>query len=325
MLKPLALFAMTHPWMQEMVLKSAPPEFDVQFVNLADVEAARAYLPRADFLMTTNLPSSLVPFLTRCKLVQHQGVGVDGVDVAGLAQAGIPLAITPAGTVVGVAEHTLLLILALSKQLVSVDKSMQQGEFDNVGWRSNSYFLYQKTLGIVGLGRIGQRAAKLAAAFEATLVYYDVFRQPEKVERDLNITYMSFEQLLAEADIVSVHTPLTPETDRLFGRDEFAQMKQGAMFINTSRGGVYDMDALYESLKAGHIGSAGLDVFNPEPPPADHPILQLTNVITTPHMATGTVDAHAMKAKAQFANFSRVLAGEPARDVIEPLPGDATD
>ncbi|NHZ70449.1 MAG: lactate dehydrogenase [Proteobacteria bacterium] len=317
MTKPVAVFALTHPWMREMVLRVAPAEFDVRFVDISDRKAAGELLPLADFFMTTYLPGDVVPLLSRCRLVHHQGVGVDGIDTDALAIAGIPLAITPEGTVIGVAEHTVLLILAVYKQLVLVDESMRhRGEFDSVRWRSNSFFLYGKTLGIVGLGRIGQRAAELATAFEANLIYHDVFRQPETVEENLGITYVSFDHLLAEADIVSVHTPLTPETSGLFGSEEFARMRQGAIFINTSRGGTYDMDALYEGLRTGHLGGAGLDVFSPEPPPPDHPILQLENVVCTPHMATGTVDAHLMKATAQFENFSRVLRGESPHNIV---------
>lgn len=316
MAKPLALFALTHPWMQEMVLRVAPPEFDVRFVELSNHKAATEQLPLADFLMTIYLPSELVQFLSRCKLVQHQGVGVDGIDTRALAAAHIPLATTPEGTVIGVAEHTLLLILALSKQLVRVDASIRKGEYDNVRWRSNSYFLHRKTLGIVGLGRIGQRVAHLAKAFEANLVYSDPFRQSQEVERALEVKYVPLDNLLTEADIVSVHTPLTKDTEEMFGSEQFSRMRKGALFINTGRGGTYDMDALYASLDSGHLGGAGLDVFNPEPPPQDHPILQLPNVISTPHMATGTVDAHLMKAKGQFDNFGRVLRGETPHNLV---------
>jgi len=316
MAKPLALFALTHPWMKEMVLRAAPPEFDVRFVDLSNYEAASELLPLADFLMTTYLPSELVQFLSRCKLVQHQGVGVDGIDTSALSTARIPLAITPEGTVIGVAEHTVLLILALSKQLVSVDASIRKGEYDNVRWRSNSYFLYRKKLGIVGLGRIGQRVAHLAKAFEANLVYSDPFRQSPEVERALDIVYVPLDRLLEEADIITLHTPLTAETENMFGSEQFSRMRPGALFINTSRGGTFDMDALYASLDLGHLGGAGLDVFNPEPPPQDHPILQLPNVISTPHMATGTVDAHLMKARGQFDNFGRVLRGETPHNLV---------
>jgi phosphoglycerate dehydrogenase-like enzyme len=314
--RSVAVFAFDHPWMQEMVLKVAPPEFEVKFLDVNDPGQVEILLPQADFIMINQLPAEWVALLKRCKLVHHQGVGYDGIDVAALKRAGIPLATTPEGTIIGVAEHTILLILALSKQLVQVHESMRQGKFLNIDWRINAHFLYRKTLGIVGFGRIGRRVAQLARGFEAQLIYYDPVRPPEAVEQELGVSYVPFEALLPQADIISVHTPLTPETKGLFGSAQFSRMKPGTFFINTSRGGTYDMDALYEYLWNGHLGGAGLDVFNPEPPPPDHPILQLPNVICTPHVATGTVEAHLQKAEAQFENFKRVLRGEPPNNQV---------
>jgi phosphoglycerate dehydrogenase-like enzyme len=299
-----------------MTLEAAPPEFDVRFVDINDEAEVQRLFPQADFLSAHPLTAEHVALLRRCKLVQLQGVGYNGIDVDALAEAGIPLAATPEGTVIGVAEHTILLILALYKQIVQVHGSMRQGTFDNLGWRAGSHFLFQKTLGIVGLGRIGQRVAHLAKGFETNSIYFDVLRPSPAVEKELKATFVPFEELLAQADIVSVHTPHTPETEGLFGSGEFARMKPGALFINTSRGRTYDMDALHECLRSGHLGGAGLDVFNPEPPPPDHPILQLPNVVCTPHMATGTVEAHQMKARSQFDNFQRVLRGEVPHNLI---------
>ncbi|MFC1714610.1 2-hydroxyacid dehydrogenase [Candidatus Poribacteria bacterium] len=316
--KPVALFAFSHPWTQEMMLKAAPPDFEVRFLENRDEQTLQRELPFADLFVTTFLPAKWVPLLKRCKLVQHQGVGYDDIDVEALTEAGIPFAITPDGTVIGVAEHTILFILALSKQLVQVHNGMNRGEeFDPMLWRPNSHFFYGRTLGIVGFGRIGRRVGRLVRSFEVELIYYDVIRAPESLERELNAKYMPFQKLLTISDVISVHTPLTSETEGLFGKGEFARMKPGAFFINTGRGGTYDMDALYENLKSGHLGGAGLDVYNPEPPPMDHPIFQLPNVICTPHMATGTVEAHIAKAEAQFNNLRRVLRGEEPHNLVK--------
>lgn len=315
---PTAVFALSHPWMQEMILKAAPADFEVKFLDSADAAAVQSLLPQADVLMANHVPAEWVPLLARCKLVQHQGVGYDGIDVAALDEAGIPVALTPEGTVIGVAEHTILLILALYKQLVQVHLDMVAGHFNNIDWRANNHFFYQKTLGIAGFGRIGRRVAHLARAFEVELLYYDVVRAPQSLEAALEASHVSFDDLLMRADIISVHTPLTPDTTNLFNASAFRRMKPGAIFINTSRGGTFDMDALYEALQAGQIAGAGLDVFNPEPPPPDHPILQLPNVVCTPHVATGTVEAHIMKAQAQFENFRRVLGGQTPHNQVKP-------
>jgi phosphoglycerate dehydrogenase-like enzyme len=311
--QPVAVFVLTHPWMQKMVRQAAPPGFDVRFLDAGDGEAAASLLPQADFLMTVELPPAWVSLLQRCRLVQLQGVGYDAIDMAGLSRAGIPLAATPEGTIIGVAEHTLMLILALYRQLVPIHESMRAGHFDSLSWRSRSYSLYGKVLGLVGFGRIGQRVGQLAAAFSAHVIYYDI--APAAVEAT-EASYRPLEALLAEADIVSVHAALTPQTRGLFNAQTLARMKPGALFINTSRGGTYDMDALYAELQSGRLLGAGLDVFNPEPVPPDHPLLRLPNVICTPHIAAGTVDAHLEKARAQFANFQRVLAGQPPDNLV---------
>jgi phosphoglycerate dehydrogenase-like enzyme len=316
--KPVAVFNFQNVWMQQMIRQAAPAGFDVRFVSdPRNDSAVRDLLAEADFLVTIELPGAWIGWLTRCKLVQLQGVGFDAVDRAGLVAAGIPLAATPEGTTVGVAEHTILFILALNKRLVEVHASVARGEFDKIGWRDRCHFFAGQTLGIVGLGRIGRRVAQLARAFDARVIYIDVRRAEREVEAACGAEYRSFGDLLAEADIVTVHTPLDASTENLFGAREFARMKPGAVFINTSRGGTYDLDALYASLRSGHLRGAGLDVFQPQPPPANHPLLKLPNVICTPHMATGTVEAHREKALAQFANFSRVLRGEPPMHRVE--------
>lgn len=314
--KVVAVFQYLFEWGKEITENVAPEEFEVRFIDFNNDEEVRSNLPDADFVMTCTLKEEYVSLLNNCKLIQHQGVGHDGIALEALKKEGIPFAVTPEGTVNGVAEHTILLILALSKQLIKANQHVKNGNFDSREFRPNCHFLGGRTLGIVGFGRIGQRAAHFANAFEARIIYNDLFRASLDIEKNLNSEFKSFDELLSEADIVSVHTPFTPETELQFDAEAFSKMKQGSYFVNTGRGQTYDMDALYEALISGHIAGAGLDVFNPEPPPADHPILQLPNVICTPHMATGTVEAHLAKANAQFDNFKRVLNGEKPINTI---------
>jgi phosphoglycerate dehydrogenase-like enzyme len=148
------------------------------------------------------------------------------------------------------------------------------------------------------------------------ILYTDVVRAEETTEVELGATFVTLDELLSQSDIVSMHTPLTPQTQGMLGAAEFARMRQGAYCVITGRGQTYDMDALCEALKSGHLAGAGIDVYNPEPPPMDHPILRLPNVICTPHMATGTVEAHQAKARAQFENLKRVLAGQEPFNVV---------
>ena len=157
--RPMALFVHANLWVREQFQKMAPPSFDVQFADPADARALSTLLPNANFLVADDVPAEWVPLLCKnCKLVQLTGVGFDGVAVSALHSAKIPLAATPEGTVVGVAEHTILLILALSKQIVQVHRSVSAGEFDTIAWRANSHFFYGRTLGLVGLGRIGKKS-----------------------------------------------------------------------------------------------------------------------------------------------------------------------
>jgi phosphoglycerate dehydrogenase-like enzyme len=314
--RPVAVFDLPPEWMRDVTRRVAPPGFDVRFLDREDPGAADRLLPDADFYVVWTMPSEEVGLLRRCKLVQLAGVGYDDIPVADILRTGIPVASTPEGTVVGVAEHAIMLILGLYKHVAEVHASMRAGRFDTFGFRPSSHFFAGKTLGIVGFGRIGRRVARLACAFDARVIYHDVVRADPGVERSLGATRVPLAQLVSEADAITVHTTLTPESTGLFDAARFARMKPGAIFINTSRGGTYDMDALYASLRDGHLAGAGLDVFNPEPPPSDHPIFQLPNVLCTPHMATGTIEATQQKAESQFANFQRVLRGEPPLNLV---------
>ena len=314
--RPLLVFTTCHPWIQNVVAEVKPPEFDVEFLDLTDQAATEAVLPRADFVVCIALSVAQARLLQRCKLVMHNGVGYDAIAVDTLSEMGIPVAVTPAMTPEGVAEHTLMLILALSKQLPAVQASMRAGEWNMFGWREGSHNLAGRTLGIVGLGRIGKRVAHLAHAFGCQVLYNDIVEMPPELEARYELERVEFDTLLEQADIVTLHVPLTELTWGMMGREEFGRMRSNAIFINTCRGKVYDMDALYDAIISGHLYGAGIDVYNPEPPPPDHPILQLPNVICTSHVASGTVERQYAINRAQFANCQRVLAGQQPLNLI---------
>jgi phosphoglycerate dehydrogenase-like enzyme len=305
-----------HPWIEQVVAEVQPPGFDVEFVDLRDPVATAAVLPRADFLVCISLTPEQANLLERCKLVMHNGVGYDAIDRNTLATKGIPLAITPTMTPEGVSEHALMMILALLKQLPSVQHSMRAGEWDKFGWREGSHNLSYKTLGIVGLGRIGKRLAHVASAFGCRILYTDLVEAPGELADRCSLERVDLPTLIATADIISAHVPLTPQTTGMFGAAEFAAMKPGALFINTSRGPTYDLDALTAAVLSGHLLGAGVDVFDPEPPPADHLVFSLSNVISTPHIASGTVERQYAINRAQFANCQRVLDGLEPENLI---------
>lgn len=293
-----------------------PDEFDVEFLDLNDADAVAATLPRVDAVICLSLTTEQCRMLDRCKLVMHNGVGYDAIDIETLTEMGIPVAVTPVMTPEGVAEHALMLILALSKQLPAVQQSMKSGEWNMLGWREGSHNLSYKTLGIIGVGRIGKRIAHLAHAFGCRILYTDIVEAPAELVQAYGLERVERDVLIAQADIITLHVPLTDQTRSMFGAEEFASMKPGAIFINTSRGPTYDLEALVDSVESGHLFGAGVDVFDPEPPPDDHRVFSVMNIITTPHISSGTVERQYAINRAQFANAQRVFAGREPNDRI---------
>jgi len=281
-------------------------------------EPVEEVLPQADFALvaTTPLPGPVFSSAPRLRLVQHQGVGYNKTDVGAAAARGIPVALCPAGTSIGVAEHVFLLILALYKRIREADRSMREGKFYQWELRSRSFEMYGKTMAIVGLGRIGREVAKRSQAFGLQLIYSDLYRASAQVERDYSAQFVSFDECLAGSDILSLHLPLNPDTHHLIGRKELSRMKPSAVLINTARGPLVDETALVEALQSRQIAGAGLDVYETEPPPGDHPLFLLENVVLTPHIAAGTLDALVAKMDACFENMQRVTRGERPLDLV---------
>ena len=303
----------------DIIASRLPEGFKLITVEDASDEAARKALAQADFVLvaTHPLPESLIDAAPNLRMIQHQGVGYEKTDVQAAARRGIPVALCPAGTIIGVAEHTFLMILAVYKQLVRADRSVREGEWLQFGLRAGSFEIAGKTLGLVGFGRIGQEVAKRARAFQAQVVYYDVIRQNEEQERSLGVRYLPFDELLALSDIVSLHLPVTPDSRHLINANTLQKMKRGAVLVNTSRGALVDEQALEAALDSGQIGGAGLDVFEKEPPDVNNPLFKRWNVVVTPHISAGTKDALVAKMDSAFANMVRVTEGKQPLDVVQ--------
>jgi phosphoglycerate dehydrogenase-like enzyme len=307
---------------EQIVRACLPPELELRVRR--EVELVAEVLHDADFVLvaTTPLPAAALAGAKRLRLIQHQGVGYDKTDVAAATRLGIPVALCPAGTSIGVAEHVFLLILALYKRLRVAEAALRGGSWLQWELRAGSYELAGKTLGLVGLGRIGREVTVRARAFAANVIYYDVARAGPEVEQSLGVQFTPFAELLAETDIISLHLPLNPATRHIIGAPELRLMRPPAVLINTARGPLVDEAALVAALQAGQIAGAGLDVFEAEPVSASDPLLKLPNVVLTPHIAAGTADALVVKMKACFANMLRVSRGEtPADTVTPPIPG----
>jgi phosphoglycerate dehydrogenase-like enzyme len=256
----------------------------------------------------------------RLKLVQLSSAGYDRVDVEAARKAGVPVATNGGANAIAVAEHTLMLMLAVLKRLVRLHNDVVAGR-----WRASDFGearvheLAGKTLGIIGLGNIGKKVARRAAAFDMRMQYYDIARLTEDQEDALGVRFVLFIELLRTSDVVSLHVPLDDTTRRMLGAGEFALMKPTAILINTCRGLVVDEDALHRALTQGQIAAAGLDVMVEEPPAPNHPLLTLPNVTLTPHSAGPTWENWTARFRNGFDNIQRVAAGARPRWVIPEL------
>mgnify|MGYP005850897319 CR=1 FL=1 len=311
-------FATVPPAVRDIVASQVPEGWEFTTLTSGDPQEKETKFREADYILvaTERITEEMLANAPRLRLIQHQGVGYDNIDMAAARRRGVPVALTPEGTSVGVAEHTFLLILSLYKKILQAHRSLIEGKWLVWDLRPHSYEICGKTIGLIGFGRIGQEVAKRAVAFEAKPVYCDVVPASPEVERRCGATRLSLEELLRTSDIVSLHVPRTPQTVGMIGARELALMKATAVLINTARGGLVDEAALYRALAERRIAGAGLDVFEEEPPAPDNPLFGLDNVVLTPHISAGTKDALVTKMKAAFANMLRVHQGVPPHNQV---------
>jgi len=256
----------------------------------------------------------------KLKLVQLLSAGYDRVDIEAARKAGVPVSNNGGANAIAVAEHTLMLMLAVLKRVVRFHNDVVAGKWRVGGFDDQRvYELSRKTLGIVGLGNIGKKVARRAAAFDMAVQYYDIARLTEAEEDALGVRFVLLPELLRTSDVVSLHVPLDDSTRHLLGAREFAQMKPGAILINTCRGPVVDEAALHRALKDGQVAAAGLDVLAEEPPAKDHPLFTLPNVTLTPHSAGPTWENWTARFRNGFDNILRVAAGRAPKWVIPEL------
>ena len=241
------------------------------------------------------------------RVVSKHGVGVDNIDLDAAASRGIPVLVASGANAVSVAEHAMALLLAVTKRVVPLDRSLREGRWEKPGFQGRE--LAGSTLGLVGFGAIARQTAAFARAFSLRVQAYDPFAQPGSfAEADVD-RVEEVDDLLATSDIVSLHCPLTPDTRHLLNAASLARMKPGAVVVNTARGGLIDEAALLEALRSGHLAGAGLDSFEREPPDPDHPFWSDLRVVATPHIGGVTAQANAR------------VGVEAAQGVIEVLSG----
>jgi phosphoglycerate dehydrogenase-like enzyme len=309
------------PALYDLIRERVPPGFELVTLERDDDDERRRLIADCEIVIVAahRFGSEMIEAAPRLRLVLHQGVGYhDTVDTAAIALRGIPLAITPEGTSIGVSEHAVMLMLAVCKQLSFVDAELRAGRFHINTLRPVARELHGRTIGYIGMGRIGQGVATRLRAWGTTGIYADPIPLTPAREAELGLRRTSHDELLETADIVTLHLPLTAQTRGMIGAAALARMKPGAMLINTARGPLVDETALCAALAGGRLAGAGLDVFTVEPPEADNPLYRFPNVVLTPHIAAGSRDAFITKMNAVFANAERFYRGEALANPIDP-------
>ena len=304
------------PDLRQTVVDRALPGMDVvaAAANLPDDEKIKL-VRDADFIMLFpgRLSDPVLQAAKKCKLIQLLSAGYDEMNLRLAEDLGIPVANNGGANRVAVSEHTMMLILSCYRRLMYYANNVKAGRWKQEQDRKLDVFeLEGKTLGIIGMGNIGQQVAKRARAFDVDLIYYDKYHPlPPTQEEALGLQAVPLEELLRTSDVVTLHVPLTRETRGMIGPRELAMMKRSAVIINTSRGGVINEPALAEALREGTIAAAGLDVMEHEPPDPSDPLLKLDNAIITPHTAGPTLESIPKRADNSFANIQRVWQGQP--------------
>jgi D-3-phosphoglycerate dehydrogenase / 2-oxoglutarate reductase len=252
---------------------------------IAALQAADGVIVRSG----TRITADLLQEPGKLRVVVRAGVGVDNIDVAAATRQGIVVMNTPGGNTISTAEHTITMLMSLSRHVPAADASLKAGKWERTKFVGSQ--LAGKTLGVIGLGRIGREVARRAAGLDMHIVGFDPFMAPDKAAQLGIEAVTDLDLLLPKCDYVTVHTPLTDETRHLLDARRLGLLKKGARVLNCARGGIIEEAALAEALKSGHLAGAALDVFVDEPPPADHPLLKLPTLIATPHLGASTMEA----------------------------------
>ncbi len=267
--------------------------FDVVYSEYPSEDELLELIRGVDALVVRSKPvvsRRVIEAADKLRVIGRAGVGLDNIDVDAAKERGIAVFNVPSAPTRSVAELAIGLMIAVLRRIAYADRLLREGRW--VKKECMGFELYGRVLGLIGFGRIGREVARIAHhGFGMKVLYYDVVRAPRDVEEELRASYIELDDLLREADIVSLHVPLLPQTRHLINEDKLRLMKKTAILINTSRGGVVDTNALVKALNEGWIAGAGLDVYEEEPLPPNHPLTKLDNVVLTPHIGASTYEA----------------------------------
>ena len=261
-------------------------------------------------LLTERVDREFLDAAPACKIVANMAVGYNNVDVEACTERKVLVTNTPGVLTETTADFAFALLMAVARFVVPGVQYVKEGKWKT--WSPTLFVgrdIHHATLGIVGMGRIGQEMAKRGRGFDMEIIYYDVYRR-EDLEQQHGYRYVDVDTLLAESDFVTVHVDLNESTRKMFSSDAFRKMKKTAYLINAARGPIVDTDALYEALRSGESAGAGLDVADPDPLPADHPLLTLENAVVCPHIASASLQTRTKMAVLAAENIVAVLNGE---------------
>ena len=304
----------------EVMMGQAPDELEITVVDPALSEQEKIELCRdADAIITSDITTNVLKECPNVKLIQTLSAGYDRMDLEAILEMGIPVANNGGANAIAVSEHSIALMISIGRNLMlQWNSTTKERQWRGALYQSDLSELTDKTVGIVGLGRIGKNVAKRLTGFDTHTIYYDIVDIPKDVQQELKAEPVAFEELLQTADIVSMHVPLTRRTRGMMSDREFDMMKSTAFLINACRGPVVDEAALYRALTEGKIAAAGLDVLEVEPTPKDNPLFELDNVVITPHMAGQSQETALRAANFAYGNILRVLSGETAESLVTP-------
>ena len=291
------------------------PDFEIRSCDGADRAELLAAVTSASALLVrsaTRVDAEVLAAAPRLRVVARAGVGLDNVDVRAATQAGVMVVNAPTSNIVSAAELAVALMLAAARHVSPAHAALRAGQWQRS--RFTGIELFEKTVGIIGLGRIGLLVAQRLAAFGMTVIAYDPYVQAGRAAQ-MGVRLVDLDVLLAESDFASVHLPRTPETIGLIGAEELARAKPSLVLVNAARGGIVDEDALHDALKNGRIAAAGLDVFASEPC-TDSPLFELENVVATPHLGASTEEAQEKAGLAVARSVRLALSGELVPDAV---------
>src|SRR4051794_18550003 len=302
------------------VLEVLGSDVEIRHVDGADRAALLPALADAAAVMirsATQIDAEALAAAPNLKVVARAGIGLDNVDVPAATERGVMVVNAPTSNIVSAAEHAVALLLAAARQIPAADATLREGT-----WKRSTFMgveVTEKTVGVVGLGRIGQLVAQRLAAFGVELIAYDPYIQPGRAAQ-LGVRLVPLEELLRESDFITIHLPKTPETLGLIGAQELALTKRGVIIVNAARGGLVDEAALADALKSGQVGAAGIDVYAKEPC-TDSPLFELPNTVVTPHLGASTTEAQDKAGSAVARSVRLALQGEFVPDAVNVQAG----